>query len=84
MPVWILVNGTIVTIISIVKDKTTDYIEKIKILLPTGLEYFIERISVKFQLMDRVYIIRNQFPLSLSYNITIHKNQGLSLQNVVI
>jgi len=62
-----LVNGTIATIISIVKDKTTDYIEKIKILLPTDLEYFIERISVKFQLMDRVYIIRNQFPLSLPF-----------------
>jgi len=48
------------------------------------LEYFIERVSVKFQVMDRTYIIRKQFPLSLSYGITIHKSQGLSLQNVII
>ena len=77
-------NGTIATVISIVKDKTTNYIEKIKILLLTSLEYFIERVSVKFQVMNRVYAIRNQFPLSLSYGIIIHKNQGLSLQNTVM
>jgi len=61
------VNGTIATVISIMQDKITDYIEKIKILLSTILEYFIQRVSVKFQVMDRVYIIRNQFPLFLSY-----------------
>jgi len=43
------------------------------------LEYFIERVNVKFQVMDKAYVIRKQFPLSLSYDITIHKNQGLSL-----
>ncbi|KYN13100.1 ATP-dependent DNA helicase PIF1 [Trachymyrmex cornetzi] len=79
-----LVNGTIATVISVVQDKTTDYIEKIKILLPSGLEYFIERVSVKFPLMDRVYVIRKQFPLCLSFGITIHKSQGLSLQNAIM
>ncbi|KAG5330256.1 PIF1 helicase, partial [Acromyrmex heyeri] len=73
-----LVNDTIATVYK--TDKTTDYIEKIKILLPSGLEYFIERISVKFQVMDKVYVIR----LSLSYGISIHKSQGLSLQNAVM
>jgi len=34
--------------------------------------------------MDRAYIIRKQFPLSLSYGITIHKNQGLSLRNAIM
>ncbi|XP_071574634.1 uncharacterized protein [Temnothorax nylanderi] len=64
----------------------TDYVEKIKLLLPSGLEYFIERVSVKFQVMDmdKAYVVRKQFPLSLSYGITIHKSQGLSLQNTVI
>jgi len=52
--------------------------------LPSGLEYFIERVSVKFQVMDRAYVIRKQFPLSLSYGITIHKSQELSLQNAII
>jgi len=71
-------------VILFVRDTTTDYIEKIKLLLPSGLEYFIERVSIKFPVMDRAYVIREQFPLSLSYGITIHKNQGLSLQNAVI
>ena len=66
-------NGTIATVISIVKDKTTDYIEKIKILLLTSLEYFIERVSVKFQVMNRVYVIRNQFPLSLIIMVSFIK-----------
>jgi len=34
--------------------------------------------------MDRAYVIRKQFPLSLSYGITIHKSQGLSLQDVIM
>jgi len=34
--------------------------------------------------MDRAYVIRKQFPLSLSYGITIHKSQGLSLQNAIM
>ncbi|KAG5335670.1 PIF1 helicase, partial [Acromyrmex heyeri] len=79
-----LVNDIIAIVLLIVKDKIIDYIEKIKILLPTVLEYFIERVSVKFQVMDKVYVIRNQFPLSLSYGITIHKSQSLSLQNAVM
>jgi len=70
-----LINGTIATVISVVQDATTNYIEKIKLILSSGLEYFIERVSVKFQVMDRAYVIRKQFPLSLSYAITIHKNQ---------
>ena len=34
--------------------------------------------------MKEVYVTRNQFPLSLSYAITQHKAQGLSLKNAVI
>jgi len=71
-----LVNGTIV---SVVQATSTDYVEKIKLFLPSGLEYFIERINVKFQVMDKAFVIRKQFSLSLSYGITIHKNQGLCL-----
>ena len=78
-----LINGTIATVISVVQDPSTDYVEKIKLLLPSNLEYFIERVSVKFQVMENAFVIRKQFPISLSYGITIHKAQGLSLQNVV-
>jgi len=48
-----LVNGTIATVVSVVQDTNIDYIEKIKLLLPFGLEYFIESVSVIFQVMDR-------------------------------
>ncbi|XP_029162230.1 uncharacterized protein LOC114933816, partial [Nylanderia fulva] len=79
-----LVNGTIAKVISIVRETSTDDVEKIKLLLPSGLEYEIERVTAKFQVLDRAYVIRKQFPLSLSYGITIHKSQGLSLQSVVM
>jgi len=78
-----LANDTIATVISIVQN-AIDYVEKIKFLLPSDLEYFIERVSVKFKVMDKAYVIRKQFPLSLSYSITIHKSQGLSLQNAIM
>jgi len=52
-----LVNGTIATVASIVQDATTDYIEKIKLVLPSGSKYFIERACVKFQMIDRAYVI---------------------------
>ena len=79
-----LVNGTICKVISVVRDISTDCVEKIKILLPSGLEYFIERVSVKFEVVDRAFVMRKQFPISLSYAITIHKCQGLSLRNAII
>jgi len=78
------VNGTIAKIISVTQDTSTDYIEKINLLLPSGLKYSIERVSVKFEVVDRAFVIRKQFPLCLSYGITIHKSQGLSLQSAVM
>lgn len=79
-----LVNGTIAKGVSVTEDTSINRIEKIKLLLPSGMEYTIERVSVKFQVMDRASVIRKQFPLSLSCRITIHKSQGLSLQNAVM
>lgn len=36
----------------------------------------IHRVSVDFKLTEGVYITRQQFPLILSYSMTIHKSQG--------
>lgn len=79
-----LVNGTIGTITSIIRSVIDNKIEQIKIILSSGIEHTIERVSVKFEVMDRAFVIRKQFPVCLSYGITIHKSQGLSLKNAVI
>lgn len=79
-----LVNGTIAKVISVVQDTSTGCVEKIKVLLPSGKEYSIERVSVKFAVIEKAFVIRRQFPLCLSYGITVHKSQGLSLQNAIM
>lgn len=53
-----LVNGTIAKIISVVQDPSTGYVEQIKLLLPSGVEYSIERVNVKFEVVDRAFVIR--------------------------
>uniref|UniRef100_A0A1X7UDI8 OTU domain-containing protein n=1 Tax=Amphimedon queenslandica TaxID=400682 RepID=A0A1X7UDI8_AMPQE len=44
----------------------------------------IERVTSRFMLSKNLYIHRKQFPLILSYAITIHKCQGLSLDTAII
>ena len=78
-----LVNSTIAKLVSVTRAADND-VEKLKIILPTGQEHIIERVCVKFEVMDRAFVIRKQFPICLSYGITIHKSQGLSLQNAVV
>ncbi|EZA51128.1 ATP-dependent DNA helicase PIF1, partial [Ooceraea biroi] len=81
-----LVNGTIGTIISliIIRSAIDNKVEKIKIRMSSGIEHIIERVSVKFEVMDRAFVIRKQFPICLSYGMTIHKSQGLSLKHAIV
>ena len=44
----------------------------------------IERVTTRFMLSKNLYIHRKQFPLILSYAITIHKCQRLSLDTAII
>uniref|UniRef100_A0A1X7V6S3 ATP-dependent DNA helicase n=1 Tax=Amphimedon queenslandica TaxID=400682 RepID=A0A1X7V6S3_AMPQE len=44
----------------------------------------IERVTSRFMLSKNLYIHRIQFPVILSYAITIHKCQGLSLDSAII
>jgi len=78
-----LVNGTISTITSFIRNNNNE-VDKIKIMLTSGIEYELERVSVKFEVMDRAYVIRKQFPICLSYGMTIHKSQGLSLKHAIV
>ncbi|XP_057335389.1 ATP-dependent DNA helicase PIF1-like [Microplitis mediator] len=79
-----LVNGAIGTVISISKSIDGSKIQGVNIDFGSGKVNTIERAKVKFQLLERAFVIREQFPLCLSYAVTIHKSQGLSLKNAII
>lgn len=80
-----LVNGTIVTLKSVKRSPTNnEIIESLIVTLSDGREQEIKRCKVKFEVMTNAFIIREQFPCSLSYGITVHRSQGLSLDNAVL
>ena len=80
-----LVNGSI----GIVKSVTysidqANVVEKIKIQFSDDQVYQLDRVKSKFQILEKAFVMRHQFPISVAYSITIHKSQGLTLQNVVV
>ena len=46
-------------------------------------EHCLKRVTTKFEIFDKVYVIRSQFPITVAYAITIHKSQGLTLNHVL-
>ncbi|XP_034952424.1 ATP-dependent DNA helicase PIF1-like [Chelonus insularis] len=72
-----LVHGAIGTIMSVSKsiNACEDNIS-ITIKLNDENKCTIQRMSAKFQIMNDAYVIRKQFPICLSYGITVHKSQG--------
>ncbi|XP_034936458.1 ATP-dependent DNA helicase PIF1-like [Chelonus insularis] len=80
-----LVNGAIGTIVSISKSShACEDVNSITIKFNNKKEYMIQQVSAKFQIMNDAYVIRKQFLICLSYGITVHKSQGLSLKNAII
>ena len=38
----------------------------------------------KFQVIEKAFVIRQQFPISRAYAITVHKSQRFTLHNVLV
>uniref|UniRef100_A0A1X7VTN5 ATP-dependent DNA helicase n=1 Tax=Amphimedon queenslandica TaxID=400682 RepID=A0A1X7VTN5_AMPQE len=73
-----LVNGAIGTVMSIYAIHISIKFDHIDV--PCD----IESVTSRFMLSKNLYICRKQFPLILSYAITVHKCQGLSLDTAII
>uniref|UniRef100_A0A1X7VQU2 OTU domain-containing protein n=1 Tax=Amphimedon queenslandica TaxID=400682 RepID=A0A1X7VQU2_AMPQE len=73
-----LVNGAIGTVMGIYATRISIKFDHIDV--PCD----IERVTSRFMLSKNLYMHRKQFPLILSYAITIHKCQGLSLDTAII
>ena len=80
-----LVNGTIGTVKSIKYCiDQPNVVESIAIQFGNDKIHHLTKVKSKFQILDKAYIIREQFPISYAYSITIHKAQGMTLRNVVV
>ena len=55
-------------------------VDKIIIQFSDDQVYQLERIKSKFQILERAFVMRHQFPISVTYSITIHNSQGLTLK----
>jgi ubiquitin C-terminal hydrolase len=79
-----LVNGVMGTVTDFKTDR--DGVVCQVIVLFDGKEdpLPIDRVRVKFEVTKNIYVHRQQFALCLSYAITIHKSQGLSLPCAII
>ncbi len=47
-------------------------------------EVVIGKTSADYEYQKNIYVTRRQFPLGLSWALTIHKSQGLSLDAILI
>ncbi|XP_054260220.1 ATP-dependent DNA helicase PIF1-like [Macrosteles quadrilineatus] len=80
-----LVNSAIGTVTGLrFNTDNSDDVDSVTINFDCGITHHLQRVNVKFQVMDNAFVYREQFPISMSYAVTIHKCQGLSLNSVII
>ena len=79
-----LVNGAIGTVRSVkFSIDQPNVVESIMIQFSDDKIQLV-KVKSKFQILEKAYVIRQQFPITIAYSITIHKSQGLTLHNVVV
>ena len=79
-----LVNGAIGTVRSIkFSIDQANLVESMTIHFADDKVHQLSRVKSKFQVLEKAYVIRQQFPITIAYSITIHKSWGLTLRNVV-
>jgi hypothetical protein len=78
-----LVNGSMGEIREFIHD-VKGHVKELTIQFDNGILTNISRQKIPFELMRGVYVHREQFAVSLSYAVTIHKCQGLSLDCAII
>lgn len=66
-----LVNVNLCVVDSVTKSVTSE-VEKVNVRLPSGEIHAIKRVKVTFEISTVIYVEREQFPLILSYAITVH------------
>ncbi|XP_025266373.1 uncharacterized protein LOC105249112, partial [Camponotus floridanus] len=79
-----LVNGTIGNVVAVNRAADGNRIYSIKLATSDNKEFIITKVDIKFEVLHKIVVHRKQFPLSLSYGITIHKNQGITCKNAIL
>jgi len=77
-----LVNGTIDNVVAVHRYVDGNHIDSIKIVISDNKEITITKVDIKFKVFHTMVVHRKQskFPLSLSYEIIIHKIKELRVK----